>query len=193
MPKFLTRKEVVIPIILIACMLLFIVVRLAIRDRYSIDGDIYGYPVVVATDDADENAVNFDVIGVHITGAVNNPGFYEVPRGSRVNDLIQIAGGATEYAFLDAINLAEIAHDQMQIHVPVSGEMTPDGLQRRINLNTATAAELQTLPGVGPAVATRIIDLRQRMGGFRRVEDLLNVNGIGPTVFENMRDLIIVP
>jgi len=174
-------------------MLLFIVVRLAIRDRYGVDGDVYGYPVVIATDEDDESAVNVDVIGVHITGAVYAPGFYEVPRGSRINDLVQIAGGATEYAFLDAINLAEIAHDQMQVHVPVRGEMTPDGLQRRINLNTATSAELQTLPGVGEAVAARIIDLRQRMGGFRRVEDLLNVNGIGPTVFENMRDLIVVP
>jgi len=185
MPNFLTNKKIMIPVVLIACMLLFIVIRLATRDVPS-------GSVVVDTNETSD--VEVTMIGIHITGAVNNPGFYEIPRGSRVNDVIGYAGGAAEYAFLDGVNLAEIVFDQQQIHVPTEGETVPGNPgQRRVNLNTATSLELQTLPRVGEVTAQRIIETRQQMGGFRRVEDIINVRGITATWLEENGDLIVVP
>ena len=193
MLNFLSQKKILIPIILIICMLLFIVISLASRGAVRNVGDFpdvgYGY-----ADETSEIQIPSDLIGVHITGAVNSPGFYEVERQTRVNDLIEIAGGVTEYARLDAINLAEFVFDQQQIHVPADGEVVPgDPGRLRINLNTATAMELQQLSGVGEVTAQNIIDLRNRMGGFRRVEDIMNVRGISVNRFEAMRDYIIVP
>ena len=197
MPNFLTRKKIVIPVILIVCMLAFIFIRLATRAPVrSQANDVQGLPVVTYSDDSPEAeaAAAPDLIGVHITGAVNSPGFYEVERETRVNDLIQIAGGATEYANLNAINLAEFVYDQQQIHVPTDGEIVPGSVGRlRINLNTATEDELQQLQGVGPATARNIIELRRQMGGFRRIEDIMNVRGISVNRFEAIKDYIIVP
>jgi len=184
MPDFLQNKKVVIPIILIAAMLLFIVISLGCRGA--------GGDSIVDTEEPEEMQIA-PTIGVHITGAVYYPGFFEVERGSRINDIVQLAGGATYNANLGGINLAEVAFDQQQIHIPMDGEMTPDGTGRRINLNTANSRELQELPGVGEATAERIIELRQRMGGFNRVEDIMNVQGISAGRFEQMRDMIVVP
>ena len=189
--NFLSQKKILIPIILIVCMLLFIIISLAARGPVR---NVDRSSEVRYSDETSESLVPLDLIGVHITGAVNSPGFYEVPRQTRVNDLIQIAGGALENARLDAINLAEFVFDQQQIHVPANGEVVPGNPGRlRINLNTATATELQQLSGVGEVTAQNIIALRNQMGGFRRVEDIMNVRGISVNRFEAMRDYIIVP
>jgi len=190
MSNFFMQKKIFIPIILIACMLLFIVVRLATRPS----GESSESSHVTYTGDIDESGGDLVMIGIHIAGAVNEPGFLELPRGSRINDAIELAGGASYDAYLDGLNLAERVHDEMQIFVPRHGEMVPDGSgRRRINLNTATAAELRTLPGVGEVTAQNIIDLRIQMGGFRRTEDIMNVRGISADRFAEMRDLITVP
>ena len=189
--NFLSQKKIIIPIILIACMLLFIVISLASRGPAE---NVGGSSVVGYSEDVHDVFVQPDLIGVHITGAVYSPGFYEVERRTRVNELIEIAGGATVYANLAAINLAEFVFDQQQIHVPTDGEIVPGTTgQMRINLNTATETELQQLAGVGEVTAQNIIELRQRMGGFRRVEDIMNVRGISVNRFEAIRDYIIVP
>jgi len=151
---------------------------------------------------ADEPEEADQTIIVHIVGEVNNPQVLELPYGARVNDALQMAGGATEYADLSRVNLAAVLRDAMQVVIPAVGEdivdvFIYDGTQPAaatglVNINTATATELQTLPGIGPARAQSIIDLRESMGGFSAIEDLLRVSGIGTAIFEGLRDMVIV-
>ena len=135
---------------------------------------------------------------VHAAGAVQRPGVYELPAGSRVTDLIDAAGGPTADADVDQLNLAAPVTDGERVYVPRVGEVVavaaagagaPSG---PLNLNTATLEQLDELPGVGPATAQAIIDERDRRGGFTSVDDLLDVRGIGPAKLEDLRDLVTV-
>lgn len=135
---------------------------------------------------------------VYVTGAVHTPDVYVLPQDSIVKDAVEAAGGATEDADLERINLAVTVTDGQQIHVPRQGEddspvEPPSGQPAtggKVNLNTADSAALETLPGIGPTLAQRIIDYRQSHGPFERIEDLLQVSGIGQATFEGMKDLI---
>jgi len=142
---------------------------------------------------------------VHVGGAVQRPGLYRLSDGARVDDAVQAAGGVLEDADLDALNLAARVKDGDKVLVPSrsgTAEGSPGGPQNGsggggaqgglVNLNTATIADLETLPGIGPAIAQRIIDFRSSNGGFRKVEDLLEVSGIGPKTFEKLRDHVTV-
>lgn len=124
---------------------------------------------------------------VYITGAVNDPGVYSLKAEARVADALLAAGGATAEADLVHINLAVMVRDGDQIHVPARGEVS-----QRINLNTADARLLETLPGIGPVLAQRIVDYRQQNGYFRRPEDILKVEGIGKATYEKIKGLIAV-
>ena len=135
---------------------------------------------------------------VHAAGAVVRPGVYELRAGARVQDLVAAAGGAAPDAQLDRLNLAARLVDGSQVYVPRAGEAAapaaagpgaPDG---PLDLNTATVEQLEELPGVGPATAQAIVTAREELGGFRSVEDLLDVRGIGPAKFEALRDLVTV-
>lgn len=131
---------------------------------------------------------------MHVSGAVARPGLVEVPRTARVADAVAAAGGATAEAELAAINLADALHDTQQIVVPNSqasaGHPVADGV---IHLNRATTEELESIPGVGPVLAGRIIAARELLGGFSAVEDLLDVSGIGEARLATFRDLVAVP
>lgn len=131
---------------------------------------------------------------VHVTGKVAEPGVYRLPADARVLDAIEAAGGATTDADLHRLNLAAYAYDGQRIYVPGRPETDGEGGngQRLININTADSATLQQLPGIGPALAQRIIDYREREGGFGAVEEIMNVSGIGPVTFENIKGLISV-
>jgi competence protein ComEA len=138
-------------------------------------------------------------ITVQVAGAVQNPGLYSVPRGARVNDALQAAGGPQADADMDRVNLAAPVDDGQRIDIPqrsVSGAeaATPQAteLPSVLNLNTATADQLQTLPGVGPVLAQRIVEHRRRSGGFRTVEDLEAVPGIGPQRLADLRPYVTV-
>jgi len=135
-------------------------------------------------------------IFVHVLGAVEHPGLYGLREGDRAVDAVAAAGGYTDEADRTYLNLARFVVDGEQIRVPAVGEiplaapgMTAQGL---VNLNTADAAALETLPRVGPALAARIIDWREANGRFVTVEDLLNVSGIGTKTFDGLKDLVIV-
>lgn len=147
---------------------------------------------------------------VHVSGAVAEPGVVHLPAGARVDDALEAAGGPTEDADLSAVNLARPVGDGEQIHLPVPGEEPragdpgaaapgdagtgeapaagSSGASGVINLNTASAAELEELPSVGPAIAQRIIEHREKNGPFRSVDSLLEVSGIGPSTLEKIRD-----
>ena len=132
---------------------------------------------------------------VHVLGAVVSPGLYELREGDRVVDAIAQARGLADGADDAGINLARVLSDGEQLVVPVVGA-APDPTQPtgdgRVNLNTADAAALDTLPRVGPALAERIIAWREANGGFTSVDDLLDVSGIGDATLEGFRDLVTV-
>lgn len=137
---------------------------------------------------------------VYVSGAVLNPDVYVLPPGSIVKDALVAAGGATQDADLTRINLALALADQQQVYVPRKGEATsPAQLQATpanasstglVNINTATVEQLDTLPGIGPALAERIVQYRNEHGPFERIEDLMNVKGIGEAMFEKLKDKI---
>lgn len=156
-------------------------------------------------------------IAVHVTGAVGSPGIYYLSAGARVHEAIEKAGGETDQADIHSLNLAAKIRDGQQIDVPeirqtldvtqylpapsatvpavspqpsVKRSTPSDGA--RININTATLQELQTLGGIGPVMARRIIEYRQTYGGFSAVDDLTNVKGIGEKTLEKIRDSIAV-
>ena len=139
-------------------------------------------------------------IRVYVSGAVIRADVYELPSNSIVRDAVAAAGGAASDADLDQINMAKPLRDGEQVYVPRIGEAPTSvpvgqagaGSFGPININTATQAELETLPGIGPALAARIVAYREANGPFPNVEAIQNVAGIGPSTFEAIKDLITV-
>ena len=139
---------------------------------------------------------------VHIVGAVTRPGVYQVESGMRVADVLDMAGGATEEADLNRINLAAYVFDAQQIVIPLvraDGDTTepvfaepPAAQASLININTADIRDLMTLPGIGEVIAGNIISHRERNGRFRIISDIKNVPRIGERTFEQIQHLITV-
>ena len=150
-------------------------------------------------------------ITVHVAGAVARPGVVELPAGSRVHEAIKAAGGATDAAEPDRLNLAAVLEDGQKVLVPARGDpepveppggggtapsgagtggTNPGGGGGKINLNTAGVEELGTLPRVGPVLAQRIVDWRQQHGRFKTVQELDAVDGIGPKLLETLMPLV---
>lgn len=136
---------------------------------------------------------------VDVAGWVREPGVYTFGSGARVVDAIEAAGGARPGAELRALNLAAPLVDGTQILVPKAGEVPPPGVAPPIggapglvNVNTATTAELETLPGIGEVIAQAIVDHRTENGPFTSVDQLLDVTGIGDATLENIRELVTV-
>lgn len=130
---------------------------------------------------------------IHVTGAVLRPGVVHVPEGSRVVDAVAAAGGATADADFSTLNLAALASDAAHVHVPAVGESSAGGGAEGIDLNAASASDLEALPGVGPVLAARIVAYRVDHGPFVTIEDLLDVPGIGEAKLAQMRDVIARP
>ena len=158
---------------------------------------------------------------VHISGAVQNEGIVELESGSRVADAIEKAGGLKENAYMDEINLAYQLEDGEKIHIPTieeqkekenqeskvenesatgsdgttsrsSNSSINNGSQTKININTATEEELDTLPGIGPSTATKILDYRKEKGKFKTIEEIKEVSGIGESKYKKIKDKITV-
>ena len=140
-------------------------------------------------------------ITIHVAGAVTNPGLYKLGEGSRVADAIAKAGGQSPDASLDDLNLAGKLADGQKVMVPrklqqagqpPTGAPAAAAETSMININTATAEQLDALPGVGPAMAGKIVAYRQKNGPFSAADDLDSVPGIGPAKLEALRDLVTI-
>lgn len=144
------------------------------------------------------------VIVVHIVGAIRRPGVYELPIGARVHDAIEEAGGAESDAAVGALNLARTLVDGEQLTIQTESEYQTSkaahaeagslpgigGASTLLNLNTATIDQLDALPGIGPALAQRILDWRNANGPFASVEQLSDVSGIGSKLVDSLRPLV---
>jgi competence protein ComEA len=167
--------------------------------------------------DSGEDAIDNQVPGapespagiwVHVAGAVRVPGLYELAAGARVGDALARAGGPLDDAALDAVNLARLLQDGEQVYVPVIAEVEAGqaagaaiagsgaaggvGTDAGVDINSADAAQLEALPGVGPATAAKIVADRDANGPFAAPEDIMRVPGIGEKKFESMREMIVV-
>ena len=166
--------------------------------------------------EGDESLRGADVlrIAVHVVGAVQQPGVYHLAPGSRGDDAVRSAGGATSQADLQRVNLAAVLVDGEQLWIPRVGERIPQntlpktvpnnlpnaprnsapgiGVSTLIDINQATVADLDRLPGIGPSTARAIVDHRTRNGPFASVDDLLAVRGIGPAKLAELRAMVRV-
>ena len=142
-----------------------------------------------------------DIIYVQVSGAVNHPGVYELPLGSRVFQALELAGGMTQEAQEKSINQAQTLEDGQMIWVPTVEEAAalpkqqPESLAKddgKVNLNTATKEELQTLPGIGEAKAQSIVAWREEHGSFTQIEDIMKIEGIKEGVFSKIKDSVKV-
>ena len=168
------------------------------------------------TKENQENDENTKIV-VYITGAIKNPGVYELEDEKRIADLIKEAGGVTEEADTNSINMAYKLEDEMKVYIPTKTEETVNIEEttethiytennnqekqdintnsiknQKININTASQTELETLPGIGPSTALKIIEYRKESGKFRNIEDIKNVKGIGTNKYEKIKELIKV-
>ena len=148
-------------------------------------------------------------IAVHVIGAVPRPGLYEFPEGTRIQDAIDAAGGLLAEADSASLNLAALLEDGQQLNIPYavgsepvlnattlelpsSATSTPSANPNidLIDINLATLEEFDSLPGIGPTTAQKILEYRDANGPFAAIEDIMNVSGIGPSTFEDIKDLI---
>ena len=160
--------------------------------------------VIENTESIEEEEVIEEKIAIHMTGCVKNPGIIELEDGARMDDAIQLAGGLTEDADLTNVNLAYKVEDGQKIYIPsihdieekeiiqenqeeIFGEENETG---KVNINTAKQTELETLPGIGPTIALRIIEYREENGKFTNIEELKEVEGIGEAKWEQIKDFI---
>ena len=152
---------------------------------------------VIFNTDTEEKDLQERFIYIDIKGEVRNPGVYKVAEFSRVFQLISMAGGSTNYADLDAINLSLILHDQQVIYVPSLLDELPRYSDSNsdisvININSASVNELDLLPGIGPSTAQSIVDYRINNGPFIDLKDIMNVSGIGESTFAKIEDYITI-
>ena len=131
---------------------------------------------------------------VYVTGAIQSPGLYKVSSRSTIGDVIKEAGGALPYGDVESINLAENVQSGQHIHIRFNFHGNPESLLRnqKVNINTATIKELDSLPGIGPTMAKRIDEYRQSKGAFTSIEDIKHVKGISDGVFKKLRDKITI-
>lgn len=167
---------------------------------------------------ANEIAEETEKIAIHITGEVKKTGIIYLEKGARIADAIAVAGGATKNANLDQVNLAYVLEDGQKIYIPNKKEKlevreyiiensgnnvlvengkssstnSSKGVGGKVNINYANQTELETLPGIGPSLAQRIIEYRETNGEFEKIEDVQNVKGIGDSKYSNIKEKICI-
>ena len=210
----LTKKQKIIVIaiagIVAIGIMYFIYNRNQVKEDINIENEILVNNVIT-----NENNTNDDIVIIHITGSVKNPGIVKLKEGSRIEDAIEAAGGLTENADITKVNLAYVVEDGTKIKIPSASEedigdediidsksgdniiieentVSSNNSTQTININKATEKEFETLPGIGPSLASKIIEYRNQNGKFGSIEDIKNVNGIGNSKYEKIKDLITV-
>lgn len=194
-------KIVAVPVLVIAAVLFFWLNSGS--DEIKIDE---GNSSAIEEDGVSQQEVNSTQshLYVDIGGEVMKPGVYEVSDGTRLFEVIDKAGGLTEDADIDGINRAETVQDGQKIMIGRHGENpdenrdsysannVTDSGEDKVNINTADAAALQTIPGIGPSKADRIIEYRESEGKFNEIDDIKNISGIGNKTFESIKEYITV-
>ncbi len=194
-------KIVAVPVLVIAAVLFFWLNSGS--DEIKIDE---GNSSAIEEDGVSQQEVNSTQshLYVDIGGEVMKPGVYEVSDGTRLFEVIDKAGGLTEDADIDRINRAETVQDGQKIMIGRHGENpdenrdnysannVTDSGEGKVNINTADAAALQTIPGIGPSKADRIIEYRESEGKFNEIDDIKNISGIGNKTFESIKEYITV-
>lgn len=189
-----TNKKYIIVIIPIVIILLLIVIKLIIisSNKVEIEDD-------ENLDTSKEEYLDDEYYYVDIKGCIKNPGVYKLVKGSRVKDVIELAGGLTSDSDTSNINLAKIIEDEMVININSVNDnsgnnysMNSNNLSDLININTASLEQLMTLSGIGESKAKSIISYREENGNFKAIEDITKVSGIGQALYEKIKDYITV-
>ena len=205
MLEFLTEKQKIIFFIILALMLCIIIYYIY-SSLYSTDFNNEENNFIITDLISNNNISNLEniyenTIVVYICGAVKENKVITLKENSRICNAIDAVGGLTSEADLTNINLAYILEDGEKIYIPKKGEEIDNSSSssynsststNKININKATQTELETVPGIGPSTALKIIDYRKENGKFNSIEDLKNVSGIGDSKFENIKEYISI-
>ena len=203
--EILSKKQKVIVVVLIIFMCLIIGYYFISKTQKN---DYSELETIAEEKEQEEEIIDEDKIVVHITGEVENEGIIELEKGARISDAIEKAGGTTEEANIADVNLAYSLKDGQKIKIPnineedeqiIKEEAGEDIIiegdnkkEEKININTANQTELETLSGIGPSTALKIINYKKEHGKFNSIEDIKNVPGIGESKFENIKEYICV-
>ncbi len=185
------KSFIVVVILILLVLVTFLLLTLSAKS-YNVEDDVE----VVKNNDTFVATEKIEDKKVYISGEVNNPGVYNISNGDRIEDIIRYAGGITEYAVVDYVNLAEIVSDEQHIIIPseenveASSTYINNNTSGKININKASEGELTQITGVGEATAKNIILYRESNGKFTTIEDLKKVSGIGDKTFEKLKDQI---
>ncbi len=194
------RKTVIKILSVVLILLIALILRL--HDENKADITIESSEPAEETEYSEESSVQPQVVFVDISGAVEKPGVYEVSEGTRLFEVIEMAGGLSEDADPDNVNQASFVEDGQKIIIPLKGSDAESGLlpgnteytgetSGLININTAAVDELKTLNGIGDTMAQRIIEYRSQRS-FKSKEDIMSVDGIGNKTYEKIKDHITV-
>jgi competence protein ComEA len=205
MPSFTLTRQRALLLAVGALAVVLVAPRLLAHGSAATQASSYRPTAVARARATSRPAAPTTLVVVDVAGAVRRPGLYRLPQGSRIDDAIARAGGATRHADVTLVNLAAPLADGEQVLVPASvpGMAAAAGTgsdpaagggpspASPLDLNSATAEELDALPGVGPATAQKIVDYRQQHGPYRSVNDLDAIPGIGPAKIANLKGLVI--
>jgi competence protein ComEA len=200
--KFFRHKKVIIVIAVILLIICGIVYKNTVYDTQVVFIEELEKPMENQESKSDFKE-EVTTITVYVCGSVLNVKNVTLPKESRVEDAIKLAGGVTENAEINGINMAQKLSDEDMVYVPQKGEIIEVGSKTsniapspakkgKLNINKASAEQLDTLPGVGPSTAQKIIEYRNTRGGFKSIEELNNVSGIGNEKYKDLIDLITV-
>ena len=213
------KKKIIISVILISVLGLAFVIYMIIDNRSY--NEMSFNELVIENETEDKNILiinevknDQEEIAVHIIGEVKKGGIIYLPKGARIIDAIEEAGGETEEADLSQVNLAYELQDGQKIYIPNKNEQISEyitsnsgnnviiegnssqnqkeGENEKVNINTANQTELDSLPGIGASLAQRIIEYREENGDFKSIEEIQNVKGIGDSKYADIKDKITI-
>ena len=219
MLEALSQKQKIIFFMVLSIMIIFIIYYIystLYKDDFSFNANNIINNDLIETNLSDKNIFSENTLDnfiiVYICGAVKESKVVTLPENSRISDAIEAAGGLKEEADITNINLAYILEDGDKVYIPQKGEelqsessasstvqnssysnySSTSIKNNKVNINKASQVELETIPGIGPSTALKIIDYRKQNGKFKSIEDIKNVSGIGDAKYEKMKDYITV-